>query len=54
MCNCKPASIPDTNTFFRLWVHEMNRVFRDRLIEKIDTDDFDNLLVKSLKDINVE
>jgi len=48
MCNAKAPSIQDMSTFIRLWVHEMNRVFRDRLIDKKDLNDFDRLIKRAV------
>lgn len=48
MCNAKPAVLPDTPSFVRLWVHEMNRVFKDRLLDKKDNQDFDNLIKRAV------
>jgi len=36
VCNGKPQVISEPNIFVRLWIHEMNRVFRDRLLDKKD------------------
>jgi len=49
VCNGKPQFINEPNVFMRLWIHEMNRVFRDRLLDKRDCEDFDNLIRNSIK-----
>jgi len=49
VCNGKPQVINEPSIFIRLWVHEMNRVFRDRLLDKRDQVDFDNLVRESVK-----
>lgn len=36
ICNVKDFVMPDARSFVRIWVHEMNRVFRDRLLAKED------------------
>jgi len=48
ICNVKSNNLPDAPTFVRLWVHEMDRVFKDRLVENKDTDDFTTLVFKSV------
>lgn len=50
VCNGKPQFINEPNVFIRLWIHEMNRVFRDRLLDKRDLEDFDNLVRTSVKE----
>lgn len=50
VCNGKPQVINEPNIFIRLWIHEMNRVFRDRLLDKRDITDFNNLVDQSIKD----
>lgn len=48
MCKVKPVNLDNIPTLTRLWLHEMNRVFRDRLLEKVDINDFDTLLRKAV------
>ena len=36
----------NTDQFYQLFIHEMNRIFYDRLINKIDQDYFINLVIK--------
>jgi len=50
LCKAQVKVVDTVATFTRLWLHEMNRVFRDRLLDKKDTADFDNLLKKSVVD----
>lgn len=50
VCNGKPQIINEPNIFIRLWIHEMNRVFRDRLLDKRDMTDFNNLVDQSIKE----
>lgn len=50
VCNGKPQVINEPNIFIRLWIHEMNRVFRDRLLDKRDYTDFNNLVDQSIKE----
>jgi len=53
LSNVSSSSVKDVNTFYRLYIHEMNRVFRDRLIEKIDIDMFNDLVKRGLvQDMN--
>lgn len=44
ICNVKDFVLPDARSFCRVWVHEMNRVFRDRLLAKEDLNKFDGLI----------
>lgn len=44
ICNVKDFVLPDARSFSRVWVHEMNRVFRDRLLAKEDLNKFDGLI----------
>ena len=44
------AYYPDTKKFIRLYAHECQRVFRDRLVNQSDMEAFDEILVKNLKD----
>lgn len=41
---CDPKSLEDRECVIRLWMHETQRVFRDRLINAEDCDWFDNLV----------
>ena len=44
----RPISIRDPETLGKLWVHEVQRVFHDRLIDDEDRDWFNNLLIDQL------
>ncbi len=41
---------PDAKKFIRLYAHECQRVFRDRLVNQPDLDAFDEILLKNLKE----
>ena len=41
---------PETKKFIRLYTHECQRVFRDRLVAQGDMDIFDEILAKNLKE----
>lgn len=43
-----PKVIQDQMDFLKLWVHESQRVFRDRLVDKADQTVFDNLIRRIL------
>ncbi len=45
----KPANMPDSRTFVRLWIHECCRVFQDRLISMEDKTWFSQTLHSLLK-----
>ncbi|XP_063712783.1 dynein axonemal heavy chain 2-like isoform X4 [Symsagittifera roscoffensis] len=40
--------IDNKNSMVRLWIHEMFRVFNDRLVDNVDREDFINILDKNL------
>jgi hypothetical protein len=44
----KPVSIPDTDTFVQLWLHECTRVFGDRLCTAEDRAYFNGLACEIL------
>uniref|UniRef100_A0A8D8Y9A0 Dynein heavy chain 2, axonemal n=1 Tax=Cacopsylla melanoneura TaxID=428564 RepID=A0A8D8Y9A0_9HEMI len=43
-----PSAIPNKDTFTRLWVHECNRVFSDRIVDVNDKEWFDRTLSDTL------
>uniref|UniRef100_A0A8D8RBM8 Dynein heavy chain 2, axonemal n=1 Tax=Cacopsylla melanoneura TaxID=428564 RepID=A0A8D8RBM8_9HEMI len=43
-----PSAIPNKDTFTRLWVHECNRVFSDRIVDVNDKEWFDKTLSDTL------
>lgn len=45
----KTTSIPNSDVFTRLWVHECARVFNDRLINEEDRDFFKDLVGQLLQ-----
>jgi len=49
ICNAKEFVLVDARTFVRIWVHEMNRVFRDRQLAKEDLNAFDTLIRVSVE-----
>jgi dynein heavy chain len=44
----RSAVIRDAETVIKLWIHEVSRVFYDRLINEIDRDWFKDLVVELL------
>jgi len=48
MCIVKKQYIQNKSVLVRLWIHEMNRVFRDRLIDKKDLNDFDSMIKNAI------
>jgi len=50
LCLATLKTLPNVDTFIRLWVHEMNRVFKDRLADEQDCKDFDDLIVLSIRE----
>jgi len=51
LCLATSKTLPNSDTFIRLWIHEMNRVFKDRLVDEIDWKAFDDLILNSIRDI---
>jgi dynein heavy chain len=45
---CTPSVIRDDPQVTRLWIHEVSRVFHDRLINDIDKDWFKDLIAEIL------
>jgi len=52
---CKSSSdlLVDEAGLYKLWVHEMNRVFRDRLTDDKDRGDIDTL-IKDILDNTIQ
>jgi dynein heavy chain len=50
ICQTRPEQIPDSETTVRLWVHEVYRVFYDRLTTHGDRDWFFNYTKDAVKD----
>lgn len=44
LCKSSPELLVDEPGLYKLWVHEMNRVFRDRLTDDKDRGDLNNLV----------
>lgn len=50
-CLATPKTFPNEElSFIKLWIHEMQRVFRDRLIEDSEGIEFDNLMSSFITD----
>ncbi|XP_050294546.1 dynein beta chain, ciliary-like [Anthonomus grandis grandis] len=43
------AAIQNQTTFIRLWMHEANRVYGDKLVERRDMDTYNKLVIESVK-----
>ncbi|XP_076257481.1 dynein beta chain, ciliary-like [Rhynchophorus ferrugineus] len=43
------AAVPNQSAFIRLWMHEANRVYCDKLVERRDMDTFNKLIIESVK-----
>jgi dynein heavy chain len=48
VCMVKPLSVPNEDTFWKLWVNESFRVFYDRLINEDDREWFKTLIIELL------
>jgi len=48
ICMVKPLSVPNEDTFWKLWVNESFRVFYDRLINEDDREWFKDLILELL------
>jgi len=53
LCKSESDLLTDEVGLYKLWVHEMNRVFRDRLTDDKDRDDID-ALIKDLLDNTIK
>ena len=52
---CRPGIIKEHEAFFRLWIHEVTRVFHDRLINDEDRDWFYQSMIEiSSKHLNAK
>lgn len=49
LCLSVPKTLPKPYSLLKLWIHEMNRVFRDRLIETADENTFDDMVFERIK-----
>jgi len=48
-------TLPDVTSFIRLWIHEMRRVFSDRLLEEKDHTEFETLINSTVtEDLNMD
>lgn len=43
------ASIPDNSMYGKLWLHECNRVFADRLCTQEDRDEYQDIVCEILR-----
>ncbi|XP_060520898.1 dynein beta chain, ciliary-like [Cylas formicarius] len=43
------AAIPNQSSLIRLWMHEANRVYGDKLVERRDMDTFNKLMIETVK-----
>ena len=44
-----PEAVKTTVDLVRLWIHEANRVYRDKLMDNKDIETFDKLIKDSVK-----